>query len=211
MKLRLELGSGLARGAAAAVVALAALGVVGCRQDMHDAPRYKPLAESDFFANGSSARPLPAGTVARGFLHEDALLYTGRTAEGSLATELPMPVTRALLVRGHERFDIFCSPCHGRLGDGRGMVVQRGYKQPSSYHVERLRQAPIGYIFDVMTNGFGTMPSYAPQVPAEDRWAIAAYIRALQLSQHYDAAKLSPEERARLDQTEAAPAHGAGH
>lgn len=197
--------------AAAAALALAALALAGCRQDMHDAPRYKPLAESDFFANGSSARPLPAGTVARGFLREDTLLYTGRTAEGSLTAELPLPVTRALLARGHERFDIFCSPCHGKLGDGRGMVVQRGFKPPSSYHVERLRQAPIGYLFDVMTNGFGVMPGYAPQVPAEDRWAIAAYIRALQLSQHYEAAKLAPEERARLDQRDTAPAHGAGH
>ncbi len=206
-----DLRPAFARRAAAAAVALAALALAGCRQDMHDAPRYKPLAASDFFANGSSARPLPAGTVARGFLREDALLYTGRTAEGSLAAELPMPVTKALLVRGHERFDIFCSPCHGKLGDGRGMVVQRGFKPPSSYHVERLRQAPIGYFFDVMTNGFGVMPGYAPQVPAEDRWAIAAYIRALQLSQHYDAAMLSPEDRARLAQPEAAPAHGAGH
>ncbi len=206
-----DLRPAFARRAAAAAVALAALALAGCSQDMHDAPRYKPLAASDFFANGSSARPLPAGTVARGFLREDALLYTGRTAEGSLAAELPMPVTKALLVRGHERFDIFCSPCHGKLGDGRGMVVQRGFKPPSSYHVERLRQAPIGYFFDVMTNGFGVMPGYAPQVPAEDRWAIAAYIRALQLSQHYDAAMLSPEDRARLAQPEAAPAHGAGH
>lgn len=206
-----DLRPAFVRRAAAAAVALAALALAGCRQDMHDAPRYKPLAASDFFANGSSARPLPAGTVARGFLREDALLYTGRTAEGSLAAELPMPVTKALLLRGHERFDIFCSPCHGKLGDGRGMVVQRGFKPPSSYHVERLRQAPIGYFFDVMTNGFGVMPGYAPQVPAEDRWAIAAYIRALQLSQHYDAAMLSPEDRARLAQPEAAPAHGAGH
>lgn len=203
--------SALARRAGAAAVALAALVLAGCRQDMHDAPRYKPLAASDFFANGSSARPLPAGTVARGFLREDALLYTGRTAEGSLTSELPMPVTRALLVRGHERYDIFCAPCHGKLGDGQGMVVQRGFKPPSSYHVERLRQAPIGYLFDVMTNGFGVMPGYAPQVPAEDRWAIAAYVRALQLSQHYDAAKLSPEDRARLSQPEPAAAHGAGH
>ncbi len=201
-----DLRPAFARRAAAAAVALAALALAGCRQDMHDAPRYKPLAASDFFANGSSARPLPAGTVARGFLREDALLYTGRTAEGSLAAELPMPVTKALLVRGHERFDIFCSPCHGKLGDGRGMVVQRGFKPPSSYHVERLRQAPIGYFFDVMTNGFGVMQPYAPQVPVADRWAIAAYIRALQYSQHVDASTLAPEDRARLDQPAAAPA-----
>lgn len=201
-----------ARRGAVLLAALAALVLAGCRQDMHDAPRLKPLAESDFFANGSGARPLPAGTVARGHLREDKLLHTGRTEEGSLATAPPMPVTRALLVRGQQRFDIFCAPCHGKLGDGRGMVVQRGYKAPSSYHVERLRQAPIGYLFDVMTNGFGVMPSYTAQVPAEDRWAIAAYIRALQLSQNYEAAKLPPADRARLDQPAAAvAAHGAGH
>jgi len=196
----------LARTAVAAVAVAFALAAAGCRQDMHNAPRYKPLAESDFFADGSSARPLPAHAVARGQLREDKLLYTGITPQGDPTAALPMPVTRALLERGHQRFDIFCSPCHGRTGEGNGMVVRRGFKPPSSYHVERLRQAPVGYFFDVMTNGFGVMPSYAAQVPPEDRWAIAAYIRALQLSQYFDAAQLDAADRARLDARPAAPA-----
>lgn len=181
------------------VVILFALVAVGCRQDMHDQPKLKPYRASSFFADGSGMRPLPAHTVARGQLHEDAYFYTGRLPDGSIATELPMPMTRALLKRGQERFNIFCTPCHGRVGEGRGMVVRRGYKQPTSYHDERLRQVPIGYFFDVMSNGFGVMPSYAPQVPAEDRWAIAAYIRALQLSQHVEAASLSAEQLAALE------------
>ena len=191
------------RAGAALLLALAA---AGCRQDMHDAPRYKPLAASDFFADGASARPLPANAVARGQLREDKLFHTGYTPAGDIVGTIPMPVTRELLQRGRERYGIFCAPCHGATGDGRGMVVQRGYKQPSSYHVDRLRQVPVGYFFDIMTNGFGVMPSYAAQVPSEDRWAIAAYLRALQLSQYFDAANLSAEERAQLD----APAHAPG-
>ena len=189
-----------------ALVALGGLGAIGCRQDMHDQPKLKPYRSSAFFADGSGMRALPAHTVARGTLQEDTHFYTGRMPDGSMATELPMPMTRALLKRGQERFTIYCTPCHGQLGDGRGMVVRRGYKQPTSYHDERLRQVPIGYFFDVMTNGFAVMPSYAPQVLPEDRWAIAAYIRALQLSQHVDVSTLSPVERAALD----APAHAAG-
>ncbi len=187
------------------LVALGGFGALGCRQDMHDQPKLKPYRSSEFFANGSGMRALPAHTVARGSLQEDTHFFTGRMADGSMATELPMPMTRALLKRGQERFTIYCTPCHGQTGDGRGMVVRRGYKQPTSYHDERLRQVPIGYFFDVMTNGFAVMPSYAPQVPPEDRWAIAAYIRALQLSQHVDASSLTAEQRAALD----APAHGA--
>jgi mono/diheme cytochrome c family protein len=198
-----------ARSAAALLLALAAS---GCRQDMHDAPRYKPLAASDFFADGASARSLPAHAVARGQLREDPLFQTGTTPEGDIVAVVPMPVTRELLARGRERYGIFCAPCHGATGDGRGMVVQRGYKQPSSYHVDRLRQVPVGYLFDVMTNGFGVMPSYAAQVPPEDRWAIAAYVRALQLSQYFDAGALTGEERARLDAPAAASAGApAGH
>ncbi len=178
---------------------LVALAAIGCRQDMHDQPKLKPYRASSFFADGSGMRPLPAHVVARGTLHEDAYFYTGRLPDGSIATELPMPMTRKLLKRGQERFNIYCTPCHGRVGDGRGMVVRRGYKQPTSYHEERLRQVPVGYFFDVMSNGFGVMPSYAPQVPPEDRWAIAAYIRALQLSQRVDAASLSPAQLAALD------------
>lgn len=178
---------------------LVVLGTAACRQDMHDQPRIKPLGASDFFADGQGARPLPANTVARGDLREDKAFWTGYTPEGDLLAVPPMPVTRELLVRGHQRYDIFCAPCHGATGDGRGMVVRRGYKQPSSYHVDRLRLAPLGYYFDVISNGFGVMPSYAAQVPPADRWAIAAYIRTLQLSQHYDASALAAEERANLD------------
>ena len=194
------------RASAAGLVAVLSLASLGCRQDMHDQPKLKPYRSSTFFADGSGMRPLPAHTVARGSLHEDALFYTGRLADGSMTSELPMPMTRALLERGQDRFNIYCTPCHGKVGDGRGMVVRRGYKQPTSYHDERLRQVPIGYLFDVMTNGFGVMPSYAPQVPPEDRWAISAYIRALQLSQHVDVASLTAEQRAALD----APAHTEG-
>lgn len=187
----------------AGLAVAAALAGLGCRQDMHDQPRIEPLGEHPFFADGSGARLLPAHTVARGQLRDDGPLYTGQAADGSLLTELPMPLTREVLERGRERFDIFCAPCHGRTAEGTGMVVQRGYKKPSSFHVDRLRMAPLAYYFFIMSNGFGVMPSYAAQIPIEDRWAIAAYIRTLQLAQHFDAAALSAEERARLD---AAPA-----
>jgi len=161
---------------------LAFLFLTGCRQDMHDQPRYKPLAESDFFADLRSARPPVEGTVARGQQHEDSYFYTGKIGNNP-GDYMPFPVTEAVLAHGRERFDIYCSPCHSRLGDGNGMIVQRGFRAPPSYHTERLRKAPLGYFFDVMTNGFGAMPEYASQVPAADRWAIVAYIRALQLSQ----------------------------
>jgi len=156
--------------------------LAGCRQDMHDQPRYKPLAQSDFFADLRSARPPVEGTVARGQLHEDTYLYTGKIGN-SPGDYMPFPVTADLLARGRERFNIYCSPCHSRLGDGNGMIVQRGFRTPPSYHTERLRKAPLGYFFDVMTNGFGAMPEYASQIPPADRWAIVSYIRALQLSQ----------------------------
>ncbi len=176
-----------------------------CRQDMHDQPRIQALGENAFFVDGAGSRTPPANAVARGNLRADKALYTGRGADDALLTELPLPVNRKLLVRGRERFDIFCSPCHGKSGEGDGMVVRRGYKAPTSYHVDRLRQVPVGYLFDVMSNGFGVMPSYAAQVPVEDRWAIAAYVRTLQLSQHFEAAQLAGDERARLD----APTHPA--
>ena len=186
--------------AAAWALGLAALAVAaGCRQDMHDQPRIEPLAENRFFADGSGARPIPANTVARGLLRENTPFETGQSADGSLLAESPLPVTRELLVRGRDRFEIFCAPCHGRTGEGDGMVVRRGYKQPSSYHVDRLRMAPIGYFYYVVSNGFGVMPSYAAQISPADRWAIVAYLRTLQLSRHFDATKLSADERARLD------------
>ena len=157
--------------------------LAGCRQDMHDQPRFKPLAKSDFYADLRSARTPVEGTVARGQLHEDSYLYTGKIGNNP-GDYMPFPVTEEVLLRGRERFDIYCSPCHSRLGDGRGMIVQRGFRAPPSYHTERLRNAPLGYLFDVMTQGFGAMPEYASQISARDRWAIVAYIRALQLSQH---------------------------
>jgi mono/diheme cytochrome c family protein len=163
---------------------LALLTVAGCRNDMHDQPRFKPLAESDFYPDLRSARQPVEGTVARGQLHEDAYLYTGKSGN-DFGNYMPFPVTETDLARGRERFNIYCAPCHSRLGDGNGMIPQRGYRHPPTYHQDRLRKAPLGYFFDVMTNGFGAMPPYAEQIPdVKDRWRIAAYIRALQLSQN---------------------------
>ena len=163
---------------------LAILALAGCRQDMHDQPRFKPLEESDFYADLRSARTPVDGTVARGQLHEDAYLYSGKMGN-DFGDYMPFPVTPAELSRGQERFDIYCAPCHSRVGDGNGMIPQRGYQHPPTYHQDRLRKAPLGYFFDVMTSGFGAMPSYAEQIPdVKDRWRIAAYIRALQLSQN---------------------------
>ncbi len=163
--------------------------------DMYNQPKYKGLRESSLFTDGKSARELVAGTVPRGFLREDAHLYRGVVEDTVLARTFPMPVTRNLLQRGQERFEIFCTPCHDYLGTGRGMVVRRGFKQPPSYHQDRLRNAPVGYLFDVMTHGFGVMSSYASQVPVEDRWAIAAYIRALQYSQNAKLTELPASDR----------------
>jgi mono/diheme cytochrome c family protein len=183
----------------------------GCRQDMHDAPRYDPLEESPVFPKNSSAQPLVAGTVARGQLNDDEALYTGKAA-GAPVTTFPFAITKADLDRGQERFNIYCSPCHGRTGEGNGMVVQRGYRRPSTYHQDRLRLAPPGYFFDVITNGFGAMPDYKAQVPVEDRWRIIAYVKALQLSHAATTADVPPAELERLKsgQPAAAPA-AAGH
>ncbi len=167
----------------AGAVVLTAGGLTSCREDMQNQPRLKPLRRSDFYADEMSSRPLPAGTVARGFLRDDRYFYTGFIGQ-QVGDEMPFPVTRQVLERGRERFNIFCAPCHSRLGDGNGMVVQRGYRRPPSYHIDRLRQAPLGHFFDVISNGFGAMPDYAEQIPPQDRWAIVAYIRALQLSQN---------------------------
>lgn len=154
-----------------------------CRQDMHNQPRYKPYAATPFFGDGRSERPTIGDTVARGQLHLDEARYTGKQ-NGKDVTAFPIQITHADLVRGQERFNIYCSPCHGRLGDGHGMVVGRGLRQPPSYHDPRLIDAPVGHFFDVMTNGYGAMYSYASRVAVDDRWRIAAYIRALQLSQN---------------------------
>ncbi len=163
---------------------MSALGVLtGCRLDMQDQPRFKPLRRSDFYEDGRSSRPLVPGTVARGQLREDTYFYTGLNGKEA-GDYLPFPATREVLERGRERYNIYCAPCHARTGEGNGMIVQRGYRRPPSYHIDRLRKAPLGHFFDVMTNGFGAMPDYAAQVQAYDRWCIAAYIRALQFSQN---------------------------
>jgi len=187
-------------------VVVMAAALIGCRQDMHDNPRYEPLEATTFFANGQASRTFVANTVARGTLREDAHLYQGRV-DGQLATTFPMPVTAQTMARGQERFNVFCAPCHGRTGTGNGMVVQRGFRAPPSYSEERLRNAPVGYFFDVMTNGFGAMQDYAAQVPVQDRWAIAAYIRALQFSQNARIDDVPADHRADLDRpdTGAAP------
>ena len=161
----------------------------GCRIDMHVQPYYRPLTKSDFFADGRSARQPIEGTVARGDLREDAYFYTGKI-NGNPGDSMPFPVTEAVLTRGRERFDIYCTPCHGRVGDGNGFIPSRGFRRPPSFHIDRLRKAPIGYFFDVDTNGFGVMPDYSAQIAPRDRWAIAAYIRALQLSQNATAADI---------------------
>jgi mono/diheme cytochrome c family protein len=174
------------------------LAIGGCRQDMHDQPKYKPLAASQFFRDGRSARPILEDTVARGHLEDDVEFFTGKTASGKLVDQMPMAPTASVLARGRERFDIYCSPCHDHTGSGHGMVVRRGFKEPPSYHIDRLRQAPVGHFFDVMTNGFGAMPDYRAQIDAEDRWAIVAYIRALQRSQHATLADVPADEAAKL-------------
>jgi len=173
--------------------------VVGCRQDLYDQPRKKPYAASDFFDDGRSARPPVPGTVARGQLNDDPHLHTGRV-NGQLVTTFPFPVDRAVLERGRSRYNIYCAPCHDRVGNGNGMIVLRGYRQPPSLHIDRLRQAPVGHYFDVMTNGLGAMPDYAAQIDAHDRWAVVAYIRALQLSQRATTAEVPPAEMRRLEQ-----------
>ena len=218
------------------------LGTAGCNQKMAIQPKDIPLRESEFYRDGMSARPLPDGTVPRGYLEDDPAFYTGKMAGRPGATSptgsagpaqgtgggqvagstniqaanlasnvlpqtagqtdidyFPIAVTPELVARGQERFDIFCAPCHSRLGDGQGMIVKRGFRQPPSFHIDRLRSAPVGHFFDVMTNGFGAMPDYSQQVSPRDRWAIIAYIRALQLSQHSTVAEVPPDKRGELD------------
>jgi hypothetical protein len=167
---------------------------------MQNQPKYLPLRPSDFFADGRSARPIPEGTVARGQLRADKIFFTGKNGDQFVA-RLPFPVTRQVLDCGETRFNIYCSPCHGRLGNGLGMIVLRGLKRPPSYHIDRLRQVPIGYFYDVITNGFGAMQDYSAQVAPQDRWAIAAYIRVLQLSQLASINDVPPEVREQLNRT----------
>jgi mono/diheme cytochrome c family protein len=177
-----------------------------CRQDMHNQPKAIPLRASMFFKNTSSARPIPDGTVARGTLEDDAVFFTGKNG-AAVADALPFALTADVLDRGEQRFNIYCSPCHGPTGRGDGMIVRRGFRQPPSYHTDRLQNAPIGHFYDVMTNGFGAMPDYRAQISPRDRWAIAAYVRALQLSQHASAADIPADERQKLSNP--APTEGA--
>ena len=177
----------------------------GCRQDMHNQPKYRPLRAAEFFRDGSSARPLVEGTVARGTLQEDEAFFTGKVG-GALVAELPLAIDDTVLARGQERYNIFCTPCHDATGSGRGMIVQRGFRAPTSFHIDRLRQAPAGHFFDVMTNGLGAMPDYRAQIAPRDRWTIVAYIRALQLSQRAAATDVPGGDPANVP----APAAGQG-
>ena len=169
-----------------------------CRQDMHNQPKYLPLRESAFFGDQESSRPLVPDTVARGELRDDQLLYTGKV-DGNDALLFPFQIDESVMKRGQERFNIYCSPCHGQTGLGDGMVVRRGYRRPPSFADDRLRQAPVGHFFDVMTNGFGAMPDYAAQVRPTDRWAIAAYVRALQTAAHATIDDVPAQERTQLE------------
>jgi len=166
-------------------ILLAMVGLLsGCRLDMQVQPKQNPLSRSDFYADQRSERPPVEGTVARGQLHEDTYFYTGKIGNNP-GDYMPFPVTKEALERGRERYNIFCAPCHSRVGDGNGFVPSRGFaRTPPSFHIERLQKAPLGYFYDVVTNGFGLMPDYASQIPPQDRWKIVAYIRALQLSQN---------------------------
>ena len=199
------------RKATLALLALFAVTGAACRQDMHDTPRVEANEATDAFADGRGNRPLVENTVARGWLNDDEQLTTGKVG-GTLVDEFPFPVTRSVLERGQDRFNAFCSPCHGQTGLGNGMVVQRGLKVPPSFHEDRLRTSPVGYYFDVMTNGFGVMQDYRAQVNVKDRWAIAAYIRALQLSQRANVADVPADKVPDLDRPatteQAAPAPG---
>ncbi|MGB7763172.1 MAG: cytochrome c [Bryobacteraceae bacterium] len=182
------------------LVLLVAAATVACRQDMHDQPKYIPLRPTDFFADGRSARPLIEGTVARGHLNDDAVYYTAKGPDGKFTPEFPFPVTKEVIERGQERFNIYCTPCHDSLGTGNGRIVRRGFRHPPTYHIDRLRQAPTGYLYDVITNGFGAMPDYSAQIQPRDRWAIVAYIRALQLSQNASINDIPAGAKARLSQ-----------
>jgi mono/diheme cytochrome c family protein len=182
--------------AGAAVLGCVVLAGCGVRLDMHIQPKLKPLRESNFWGDERGSRPLLPNTIARGELREDTYFYTGMV-NGKEGDVMPFAVTEEVLKRGQERYNIYCTPCHSRTGDGNGMIVQRGYRRPPSYTDPKLLNKPIGHFFDVMTNGFGVMPDYAAQVDPHDRWAIAAYIRVLQFSQHAPAALVAGKTMAK--------------
>lgn len=184
-----------------ATVLLAALSLAACRQDMHDTPRYEAYEASAAYADGRASRSAPDGTVARGGLREDEALQTGKL-NGQFVSAIPFSVSHADVRRGQERFTIYCTPCHGQLGDGNGMVVQRGLRQAANFHQDRLRQESVGYFYDVITNGFGAMYDYSDRIAAQDRWEIAAWVRVLQRSRNATLAEVPPEERERLTRSE---------
>jgi mono/diheme cytochrome c family protein len=192
------------RGAALGSAAL----LTGCHQDMYDQVKYEPLEKSTFFEDGRSSRPLEPGVVPQGAVADSPAVATGQE-NGTFVAEIPLKVDAALLARGQERFQIFCTPCHGQAGYGDGMVVQRGFRAPPSYHIDRLRGVPDGRIFDTITNGFGTMPSLRERISVRDRWAIVSYVRALQFSQFATVNDLTPEDKTELDaNTPNAPVKG---
>jgi len=206
MRLRTEFGgktarsrrtAWLARGRAIVLFPVFLMLLAGCRLDMHLQPKYLPYQATSFFPDGRSERQPVAGTVARGQLRIDELFYTGRE-NGVAANKFPFPMTRADLERGRERYNVYCTPCHDYTGSGRGMIVQRGFPQPPSYHIQRLRDAPVGHFYEVITNGFGAMYSYAARIEPADRWRIAAYIRVLQLSENAKIDDVPESERAKL-------------
>jgi hypothetical protein len=174
----------------------------GCRLDMHVQPKYLPYEPTDFFGDGRSERPVITGTVARGHLHDDELFYTGQE-NGAVADKFPFPITKADIERGRQRYNIYCTPCHDYTGNGQGMIVQRGFPPPPSFHIQRLREAPAGHFYEVITNGYGVMFSYAARVEPADRWRIAAYIRALQLSEHAAVSDVPDTDRSKLSQSNA--------
>ena len=182
------------------LIILLALTASSCRQDMHDQPKLEPFETSTFFADGRASRPLVEGTVPRGIPERDPHLLDGKGPDGKPATTFPYKFSKTDIERGRERYDIYCAPCHARTGDGEGMIVRRGYRKPPSFHEQRLREAAPGYLYDVIANGFGAMPDYRAQIPVRDRWAIVAYIRALQLSRHAKLEDVPAADRAKLEE-----------
>ncbi len=198
------------RRATAAACLLGALVLAGCRQDMHNQPKFIPQRGTDFYADGRSVRPQVENTVARNQLRQNAYFYTG-FVDGKEGDGMPFPVTATVLARGQERYNVYCTPCHSRVGNGIGMIVQRGYSKAGNFHTARLNAAPYGHFFDVITNGYGSMPDYSAQVNEQDRWAIVAYIKALQLSQKASESDVAPGARvqpiASIAESEGLPAN----
>ena len=190
----------------ALAVAASMLLAAGCRKDMYDQPKYEYYDPSTIFVDGASSRPQIVGTVARGQLQADPHYYKGKGPDGKDAATFPFAVDRETLELGRERYQIYCTPCHGRLGDGRGMVVRRGFSPPPTFHAEYLRKKEVGHFFEVITNGYGAMYSYAARIPVSERWAIVAYIRTLQFSRDANPDDLDPADREALTRAASAPA-----